>query len=592
MCSLSATSAQTLNVGEAAAASASCTDTATGTLEYRFAVSPAESALPVLHDYDTSTTFGWTPMQEGSYQLTLTARNRTTQQTGSTSIAFTVRSRIGPDSAPVITATSNPLVFLYSAPPCNSGSMDVMFRVSGTPARSPSQRTPPLPCTPNLSRNFLIAGLLPNTAYVMRYQITQQEPPGKTAHRGSTVRLGPLSAPVQTGTPGVTLPSFQIMGLPDSHTSQAEKVLLQSFLAYGGPAGTTSKPMATDLQGRLIWYFDAPSTFAYLIRPIAGGTFLGLPNLQEHLAEFDLAGNTLRDTNITVLTEQLRQLGFTDNIIGLHHDAVRLPNGNTAVLANADRILPEQGGKDVVGDLVLVLDNNWQVIWVWNSFDHLDTHRLAVLKETCPSGQQGCPFLTPPNQVANDWTHANSLQYLPDGNFLVSLRHQDWVVKINYADGAGSGSIMWRLGIQGDFTLANSNVDVFPWFSHQHDVSLLGNLLIALDNGDTRVVTSTTAQGPQHSRGQAYVLDDSTPGKFTATLVLNADLGAYSNRIGSAQLLVNGNFHFLLGALDPGSESIEIYPSGFLVSTMNYRFGYLQNLAYRSFRLPDLYSAP
>ena len=85
---------------------------------------------------------------------------------------------------------------------------------------------------------------------------------------------------------------------------------------------------------------------------------------------------------------------------------------------------------------------------------------------------------------ANDWLHANSIQYLAsDGDFLMSLRDQDWVVKIDYSDGSGTGNILWRLGNQGDFSIPNcpppysapacpSN---YPWFSAQH-------ALLALDD--------------------------------------------------------------------------------------------------------------
>ena len=33
-----------------------------------------------------------------------------------------------------------------------------------------------------------------------------------------------------------------------------------------------------------------------------------------------------------------------------------------------------------------------------------------------------------------DWTHSNAIIYSSDdGNFIVSIRHQSWLVKVNYA---------------------------------------------------------------------------------------------------------------------------------------------------------------
>ena len=86
--------------------------------------------------------------------------------------------------------------------------------------------------------------------------------------------------------------------------------------------------------------------------------------------------------------------------------------------------------------MVIDVDENMQPVWVWNEFNHLDPNRH--------------PYMWP------DWTHTNAVIYSKDdGNILVSMRHQNWVVKVNYADGAGDGSILWHLGEGGDLTLKN-----------------------------------------------------------------------------------------------------------------------------------------
>ena len=55
---------------------------------------------------------------------------------------------------------------------------------------------------------------------------------------------------------------------------------------------------------------------------------------------------------------------------------------------------------------------------------------------------------------------------------LFSLRHQSWVIKIDYQNGTGSGNVLWRLGYQGDFALAQGS-DPSLWFSFQHFPSLI-----------------------------------------------------------------------------------------------------------------------
>jgi arylsulfate sulfotransferase len=122
--------------------------------------------------------------------------------------------------------------------------------------------------------------------------------------------------------------------------------------------------------------------------------------------------------------------------------------------------------------------------------------------------------------LANDWLHANSLNYLPDsGNVLMSIRHQDWVVKIDYANGKGSGNVLWKLGQGGDFAIQSR--DPYPWFSHQHDSQLdpATGTFLAFDNGNTRVAMTG---GVGNSRGYVLQLDEAN---LTATPVMLADLG-------------------------------------------------------------------
>ena len=65
------------------------------------------------------------------------------------------------------------------------------------------------------------------------------------------------------------------------------------------------------------------------------------------------------------------------------------------------------------------------------------------------------PAFNPAFTVANDWLHTNAIQGTADGNIIISERSQDWVLKINYANGKGDGSVIWHLGAGGDFTIVN-----------------------------------------------------------------------------------------------------------------------------------------
>src|SRR5262249_61774338 len=121
----------------------------------------------------------------------------------------------------------------------------------------------------------------------------------------------------------------------------------------------------------------------------------------------------------------------------------------------------------------------------------------------------------------------------------------------------GGGQGVWRLGQGGDFTV--NWADPNPWFSHQHNPHYIDDhTLILFDNGTTRRASDPTA----HSRGQVWTLDERN---MTVTLALNADMGNYSDRVGSAQALSNGNYSFTSGALgNPPfvGQSIEVLPDG------------------------------
>ena len=563
------------NVGTLVAFQANVSQTDTTGLTYRFRtrrmglhrVRGFEEAYHIVIDYGPKASFEWTTIEEGQYEIETSALDRATGEAARDVVRFEFSRLAG--TSPVIVPTRHPLVFLYGAPPCPTGArMRVQVEAGGVPVSQTSYKE----CDGRSTMNFYLAGMRAATEYTARHSIESSagtlsgEPVNFTA--GIVSMAAPLAVPISTPVPAY------------------DGVLLQSII--------NSNPIATDLNGNLLWY--GPGDLSLLTRIESGGTFLGIyedgskSQSYQIFREFDLAGVTLAETNAQRVSDQLIAKGLRP-ITSFHHEAIHRADGSYLVLAGAEQIMHDVQGQDsidLLGDTILVLDRNLQVVWVWDSFDHLDPNRAAILGETCtyPASLACSAFYQ--GAKGNDWLHGNALQFTPDGNILYSVRHQDWVLKIDYRNGMGTGQILWRLGLGGDFQMVDGDDNL--WFSHQHDAQMLpdGVSLLLFDNGNTRIARNS---GHGNSRGQLWRIDEA--GR-TAKLLMNADLGANSSALGSAELLPNGDYHFGAGFIpDPANASrritqaMEVGSDGAVVWNMQ-----IPAQQYRSFRLDNLYTPP
>jgi hypothetical protein len=266
----------------------------------------------------------------------------------------------------------------------------------------------------------------------------------------------------------------------------------------------------------------------------------------------------------------------------------------TNYVLNCTQITGCVGTDDVVIDALVDLDENHDPVWVWDA-----------LKHPCSSTSGPCLDINRQPMSWPDWTHSNTVVYSPDdGNLLLSMRHQFWVLKIDYEDGQGTGDILWRLGPQGDFTLMKGGVedgDIDDWFYAQHYANIVSpnstgvfNLLV-FDNGDERGLFDVPSNPCGVSGGpacysQVPILQVDEAGK-TATLLWQDDLSpVYSYYGGSVQILNDNNV--IMGICAPsndhsGSRYMEVTqaPSPVIVLRMEVTG---QN-AYRMIHVPSLY---
>jgi hypothetical protein len=407
----------------------------------------------------------------------------------------------------------------------------------------------------------LVAGMMGKTLYHMRAKVTLDN--------GATYT--DTDHTCTTGTPPPT-PTVQISS-PDGGTPQPGIEIWNTVVP-----SNVIQAYATDLQGNIIWSYlyqgsavdliqgiqllpngDILMLISYLSSTTVNGT-LGLVN---DVREVDLAGNMVREITMDTLNKKLAASSLRDangNVYefkSFHHGVIALPNGHWVMLAAYNKSynnLPGYPGTtSVIGDAIIDVDANGNPDWVWNTFDHLDINRH--------------PMNFP------DWTHSNDMVYSSDDhNLLLSIRHQNWIIKINFLDGTGSGNVMWRLGEGGDFKLIGG-IDPTDWFYAQHGLSFFSPnttgvfRLGLMDNGNDRMFPG----GPV----LCQPLSPTTPtcystvpvlelneGNMTASLVTHYEPppSYFSFFGGNADLLPNGNIHANFSAAVTGAIVQELNP--------------------------------
>lgn len=217
--------------------------------------------------------------------------------------------------------------------------------------------------------------------------------------------------------------------------------------------------------------------------------------------------------------------------IAQHHDYARLANGNTVYLAwepipleIANQI---QGGHHheddpefMWGDVVREINSEGELIKEWRSWEHLDFNEDVI-----------CPL-----ESHKEWTHANSLEVLDNGDWIISFRLTSTVVIVDY----DSGEIIWRWGPGQVAEDHDPKISGPGELSHQHNAQVLpnGNIMV-FDNGCHR------KRGPSFSR---IVEIDKDTRKFVWVYTAPVILAFNSFMVSGCQRLPNGNTLITEGA--------------------------------------------
>jgi hypothetical protein len=546
------------------------------------AVSPQTAALA------TGQSMQFTAMLTNDTAVTWTAKAGTIDSTGmytapagpqSVTDTVTATSKADPtksSSATVnvvapgaVAATANVQVALYTISPAAAGNVSVQFGLDTNYGLTTWQQ--PVPAGGGAVPLF-VAGMKGNTLYHIRGVVafadgSQYMDADLTF---TTQALAAAQLPVVTATTTAGM------------TPQSGVELLD--LVAGAP--TIAPTVVTDLGGNILWSYNPglPGLIANPIKLLSNGHFLiifsGLnpDGANSVTQEVDLTGKVIWQMTAVDLNTALASatcMGCNITVTGVHHDFVELSNGHLIVIAGTQQLV---SGTTVTGDVIIDLDENHKPVWLWNEFDHLDINRR--------------PYQFP------DWTHTNAIIYsADDGNLIISIRHQNWVVKIDYANGAGAGDILWKLGYQGDFTLMGGT-DPTDWFYAQHGPSFATTnttgqfSLILFDNGNDRFLPSGQVTCGLQTTATCYStvpllqLDETAK---TATLSFNPTAPAFSFFGGNAAVLKNGNVEYCESAGGPGTAGDIFEVTQDSAAQTVWHMLITGQFAYRGQRLPSLY---
>lgn len=182
--------------------------------------------------------------------------------------------------------------------------------------------------------------------------------------------------------------------------------------------------------------------------------------------------------------EILREVRHPDH----HHDGRKLANGNVILLCLAEltdeiaaRVRGGRAGTEAEGkihaDYIVELTWDGDEVWRWNSWEHLQPDEDGIAAT---------------NEPREEWTHANTVFEMADGNLLVSFRNPSMVVIVERP----SGDIIWKLGPptlaqqHAPVELDNGNILIFDNGAGRLDHNIPHSRVLEIDRATREVVWS------------------------------------------------------------------------------------------------------
>ena len=185
---------------------------------------------------------------------------------------------------------------------------------------------------------------------------------------------------------------------------------------------------------------------------------------------------------------------------------------------------------------------------------------------------------------------ATPLSIRSDGNLLLSMRHQSWVLRSIMPTGAGAGDILWRLGPEGDFTLLGGDpsrgftISIFRFCCRLKAPGLASRCTITVTRDPTAAASLADKQQLLQPR-RNYQRGRVGPHRRGSW---QYSQGWYSFWGGSIDQLPNGDVELDSSTVDGGdSRVIQVTPGSSPLSRV--AAGHLRWLLVSSYRIRQLY---
>ncbi len=314
-----------------------------------------------------------------------------------------------------------------------------------------------------------------------------------------------------------------------------------------------------DRNGDIVWLRKMPGQ-VHDIQRLSNGNLLWMTG-NFLLNEIDLLGNRVAGWYPRHHQDNPPPDSVLVDTQSFHHSVAEMPSGNIVTLSHETQDFDNYPTSDtdpdaptetrpIIGDTIVEFTRAGEIVREIKLFDLLDPYRIGYGLNDPFWHMRGY-------EGGVDWAHANGIAYdASDDSFVVSVRHQDALIKIDRE----SGELRWMLGTHKNWgdrwqQYLLDPAEGLAWQYHQHDPSVTGpGTFMVFDNGNNRAVPFDTPTPPPQNRSRAVEFAVDAAAKTVDQVWSYGDgddaEAIYSNFVsGANKLSETGNVYITFGGV-------------------------------------------